>query len=230
MGYNFPILPIKRKQLKQLKKLTNAINKNDTHAVKTLLKKNIINARDKQGKTPLYYAIDTGNPELVELLIEKGADISNEVNKLGKSTSFEDAKITESPLYLVANKIRHENYLKIFKYLLNQGASLEKGYTLTDASGKKIIEEIFPLYMLVKKLGGTNLIKILNQIKEKCTEEKIENILGQKQSSTLKGSKDHGKTAYDLAKTLGYNDKETKDKILKLLNPKNVGITEITEI
>ena len=59
--------------------LFQAIEKNDTDAIKALLKDNI-NVPDDNGRTPLMYAAAKGNEDTVRMLITGGADVNADVN------------------------------------------------------------------------------------------------------------------------------------------------------
>ena len=57
--------------------LHEAAKKKDVEAVKVLLKAGAdVNARDKDGGTPLYAAVFWGHVELVKLLLEAGANVN----------------------------------------------------------------------------------------------------------------------------------------------------------
>ncbi|MEP7271134.1 MAG: ankyrin repeat domain-containing protein [Acidobacteriota bacterium] len=56
--------------------LIAASRKGDTAGARSLLEKGAdVNAKTRYGATPLFFACDRGNVELVKLLIEKGADV-----------------------------------------------------------------------------------------------------------------------------------------------------------
>lgn len=60
----------------------NAIKTSDIAKVKILLTGNpdLVNAKDKHGKTPLDWAADVGNKEIVEVLLAHGADVNSKAN------------------------------------------------------------------------------------------------------------------------------------------------------
>src|SRR5207249_11953572 len=63
--------------------LFGAIHKNDSAAVKALLRRGAqVNAKDADGATPLMHAAIYGDPGLMKVLLDKGAD-PNARNKVG---------------------------------------------------------------------------------------------------------------------------------------------------
>lgn len=76
--------------------------------------KNMINSRDHRGFTVLHKAIESGNMEVIRLLIEQGADINAEV--AGPDPEGWTA------LHLAAFDGHHE----VVKYLLDHGADLSR--------------------------------------------------------------------------------------------------------
>lgn len=67
-----------------------------------------VNAKYDENRTPIFYALDTNNLDLVRLLVEHGADIS--------ATTFDG----ETPLHEAAFEI--PNSYEICKLLLERGA------------------------------------------------------------------------------------------------------------
>ena len=68
-----------RKLLGYVKKFTNE-NPQGVFSREGHIKNNKVNSTDEEGNTALMYASYNGNREIVELLIENGADIDHENN------------------------------------------------------------------------------------------------------------------------------------------------------
>ncbi|KAF3182443.1 hypothetical protein TWF788_006346 [Orbilia oligospora] len=83
-----------------------------------LVKKNNLNIQDGEGRTPLSYAAETENMEMVRLLLENGAQINMEDNARRRPLS---------------EAIEKRN-TKIVQYLLSWGADLEYVYYYTPLS------------------------------------------------------------------------------------------------
>ncbi|MDU8908853.1 ankyrin repeat domain-containing protein, partial [Wolbachia endosymbiont of Drosophila bocqueti] len=110
--------------------------------VNTLIdKKAEINAKDRQGRTPLHWAASKGGIEVVNALIEKGADV-NAVNKYG-----------DAPLRFAAR----DGHIDIVKALIQGGANVNArnsdGTPLHTAYGH---EEIVKL--LIEKGADVNAV------------------------------------------------------------------------
>src|SRR3989339_492603 len=92
--------------------LHKLVKKNEIEKVKDFLKNNrekeIINAQNSYGKTPLYQACSKNCKDIVELLINKGADV-NIANKNG-----------ETPLYWTCSN----GCKNITELLINKGADV----------------------------------------------------------------------------------------------------------
>jgi ankyrin repeat protein len=88
-----------------------AIRNDQVSKVRELILKNpkLVNAKDRNNNTPLHFAAQTGNMEIVRLLLSKGAEV-NERNNEG---------IT--PLHLAVQKCNQE----ACRSLIGKGADLE---------------------------------------------------------------------------------------------------------
>jgi ankyrin repeat protein len=129
-----------------------AAEKGFESVVALLLDNGNVNAKGRNGLTPLYYAVMGGHNEVVELLVHKGADVNAKDNKIGwtplhcaagngqepvvkllldnnADVNAKDNKIGWTPLHFAAMK-RHEAVVKL---LVEKGAELEsednKGWT-----------------------------------------------------------------------------------------------------
>jgi ankyrin repeat protein len=71
--------------MSDLHKLTKAMELHDLDEVRAILKEHaeLVHQRDEIGATPLHYAAFEGNREIVELLLDKGAEINSTDGKLG---------------------------------------------------------------------------------------------------------------------------------------------------
>jgi len=65
--------------------LINAVKHSDMEEVRTILDENagLVDQRDKSGATALHYATFSGNREIVQLLLDKGAEINTADNQFG---------------------------------------------------------------------------------------------------------------------------------------------------
>lgn len=100
-----------------------ATRKGDVAKVKALLDKGVsANAKSDYGQTPLFFACDRGNLEMVRLLIDHGADVN-----------VEDTFYHASPLSWAAQKDRVE----VVKLLLDHGAKSAEDVVMMGVQGKK---------------------------------------------------------------------------------------------
>jgi|SRR5215471_5098375 len=95
------------------KEIIKAAKKGSVESVKALLAGHpgLLDARDKDGSTPLHCAVWKGHPEMVEALINAGADVNarNENDHWGTT-----------PLHAAA----HANQAGIAQLLIDRGADL----------------------------------------------------------------------------------------------------------
>lgn len=141
--------------------LLAAVKKGDVRQVKNLLEdlstRNEINRRGYAGDAPLRAAAQRGNPEIVELLIEHGADI-----QIGKESG------ERTPLMDATD----HGHAEIVKYLISKGADIdaadkygntamiiacEKGYTVLVRAFLKAGADITKK----TKYGDTALVKAI---------------------------------------------------------------------
>jgi len=71
--------------MSNLEKLTNAIKLRDIDEIKTILYQddNLVNAYDETGATALHYAAFDGLREIVQLLLDRGAEINSRDRQFG---------------------------------------------------------------------------------------------------------------------------------------------------
>ena len=71
--------------MSDLHKLTKAIELHDLNQVRAILEKHaeLVHERDEIGATPLHHAAFEGNREIVELLLDKGAEINSIDGRFG---------------------------------------------------------------------------------------------------------------------------------------------------
>ncbi|XP_057325381.1 putative ankyrin repeat protein RF_0381 isoform X2 [Microplitis mediator] len=123
-------LPSDTEWLYGYKLLCLALETKQYDVVNLLLSKNVPmnNVYEKYRSTPLHWAIRSGHPELVKIMLDEGADI-NKVN-LQCLTSFNipDMENNKEILKLLVdhvsdNNITESNYLRLLGYLLDNGYS-----------------------------------------------------------------------------------------------------------
>ena len=113
--------------------LFNAIMTGKLDVVRILLRNNPkwVTARDKNGKTPLHYAVDTGDVAIVQLLIKNGADVNTKDNN------------GISPLWLAI----HDGRIESAKCLIEFGADVNE----SDDGGRTLLHKAFD-FEIIKML------------------------------------------------------------------------------
>lgn len=89
--------------------------------------KDPLNAQDKDGYTPLHYAINSRKPEAVNVLLELGANIEAQNNihfETPLFTAMNNYSRILSYLWQPIRPIDHTPYIEIIKILLDAGANL----------------------------------------------------------------------------------------------------------
>jgi len=75
--------------VRRLTALIDAINRSDLNLVRTILDQDrqLVHQRDELGATALHYATLSGNREVVQLLLDRGAEINARDNRFGATPS-----------------------------------------------------------------------------------------------------------------------------------------------
>lgn len=134
-----------------------AVQKDNAKVVEQLILKDTCNrnVQDKNGTTPLHAAIDSPNPNLVQLLLSNRADVN--VQDRNGDTPLHLAALKLSSLWFSHNM--NEKYLEIANLLVNQGAK---------ATIKNNLGEI-PLYSFPESIHSSK-IEVLKNIKKILSE------------------------------------------------------------
>ena len=93
-----------------------------------------MNSRDKDGETPLHYASAYGRLDIVQLLVDHGADVN----------------ATQQHLWTTLHLASSYGYLGIARLLLDRGANVdarnEDGLTACQVAGKEEVIQLFSDY------------------------------------------------------------------------------------
>jgi hypothetical protein len=118
--------------------ILKAIQKGDVKAVKAILSVNpdLAKIKDKWGRTPMHFAVDTNNGEIIECLIGSGADVD--------ATDV----YAWTPLFRAIDKGKKE----AAELLINKGADVNHG-----------MEDGFKAVHLAASVGNTELLELLLQ-------------------------------------------------------------------
>ncbi len=102
------------------------------------------------GETPLHVAASWASPQMVELLLDEGADIN-------ARATIEDEEITDAtPLHLAVLENKRAN----IRLLLQRGADVRAGARIYDPAGEGDGRDISALHMAASE-GRTDLVRIL---------------------------------------------------------------------
>jgi len=71
--------------MSDLEKMIEAVKQGDRESVRAILESDgsLVNQRDDSGATPLHYATINGQRQIVQLLLERGADINSTDSRFG---------------------------------------------------------------------------------------------------------------------------------------------------
>ena len=187
--------------------LTFAIETVDPKVTAVLLEKADVNLKDDLGNAPLHLAIEKDKDELIDLILEKNADV-NVGGQSGKTKN-------QTPLYIAVVKGR----VDLVKKLLEKGADPN----LADSQGALPLTESVVrvnsnpeiVRMLIEKGANVNaqepnkntaliFAASNSNIHPKTRREIVELLLKNGADKSIKG--DEGKTALDWAKHAGTTD------------------------
>jgi ankyrin repeat protein len=132
------------------KDIQKAIVENNLTKVKKLVKANprILGIKSESGETPLYVAIYEGHLEIIQYLVDNGADIDDTYNG-------------ESALYITCKHGSHrEISIEIIEYLLDVVESDEDEYDEDKYINKKGKKGYFTLYIACDK-GDHDIVNLL---------------------------------------------------------------------
>ena len=165
-----------------------AIGSNDVKSVKKMLKTENVNQTVSEIKlTPLMLACEYGNMEIIQLLIDKGAEV-NQIDASGKSAI----------VYTISS-----DKLEIARYLIDKGAELNLFYDGISPLIKAIIEEKWEFAELfIEKGANVNAFQTITPMDVTLFKQNYDfadYLIEKGADINLKG--DHGNTAlYNAAK------------------------------
>lgn len=146
-----------------------AAMKGDLAGVKKILAKkpDSLNSKDKDGKTPLHFAVQSGNKEVAEFLLAQGADIDAKDGKgntpLHNAPALKHAEIAKFLLSKGADvKIKDEDGMPAIAYALMGGLN-ELVVPILD-SGQDVNEEFergLRIIHMASLMGNKEIIEIL---------------------------------------------------------------------
>lgn len=188
--------------------LIEAIFYNDVNEIKSILKKNPnLTYQEDTKKTLLLYAAEEGNLEIIKMLLE------NDTEKVSINVENEAG---ETPILLAVSKSYEapERYLKVIKYLYEEGANLD----FIGRDFKNIKEK-------AKERGIFIITNYVNKIYEKDKKRKIkENIFKWVDEENLKLFKKSLKYGANVNK---YHDKKDMNLIMFACKKNNLNMVNI---
>src|SRR2546422_7058552 len=86
-----------------LENMIEEVKQGELERVRAILESDerLANQRDESGATPLHYATLNGHRQIVQLLLERGADINSTDSQFGATRSEEHTSELQSRLHLV---------------------------------------------------------------------------------------------------------------------------------
>ena len=110
--------------------LVTSVKAGNFDSVQELLKLDTdVNIRDKDGNTPLITAVDIRNEAIVQLLLEKGAEVNNRVMDKGKSTLYQAVNLD-----LTDTTLKNPNQ-NILRMLVAAGGEMEETESFDGSEG-----------------------------------------------------------------------------------------------